>query len=47
MAKNASIRQTIGRIRAQHGKEAARVWAAERGLSVSWKGGALTVKPLA
>ncbi len=47
MAQTASVRQTVGRIASRQGKEAARIWAAQRGLSVSWKGGALTVKPQA
>ncbi len=47
MSQTATIRQTVGRIRSRNGKDAARVWAESRGYAVSWKGGALTVKPLA
>ena len=46
MAKTASLRQTIGRIAARRGKEEAQLWALHNGYAVSWKGGALTVKPL-
>ncbi len=47
MSQTATLRQTVGRIRARNGKDAARLWALERGYAVSWDRGSLTVKPLA
>ncbi len=41
--KIVSTRQTLGRIKAKHGREAAQAWADQRGLAVSWQRGSLTV----
>jgi len=41
-----TIRQTVGRIRHRHGKEAAQVWALQRGYSVRWSKDGIVVKPL-
>ena len=34
--EESSIRQTVGRIRHKRGKQAAQVWAFERGYAVRW-----------
>jgi hypothetical protein len=44
--RTASISQTIGRIKSRNGREAARVWALERGYDVRWTRDGITVKPI-
>ncbi len=43
--KNSTVttRQTLGRIKAKRGRQAAQEWADLRGLAVSWQDGSLTV----
>jgi hypothetical protein len=42
----ASIRQTVGRIRHRRSKEEARVWALQRGYDVRWTRDGIQVRPL-
>ncbi len=42
----ASLKQTIGRIRHRRGKDEARRWAFSRGFDVRWGKDGITVRPL-
>ena len=46
MGQTASLTQTIGRIRHRQGREAARVWALQRGYDVRWTRDGIQVRPL-
>lgn len=41
-----TLRQTIGRMRHERGKDAAVTWALSRGYAVRWGRDGLTIRPL-